>query len=149
LAKQSKKLEAKFVRGYDNLPNNQLPNYSLYEKGTKASNVDYDRIVFDTYDYIDKLIGFKLSDIFYAILYQYYEKTNDDRSLKLAKYFKYGTDDEKEILMLRYGLSFEEIEWVKEYIVDISVEEIIFKKSVMELPPEKLVSIDRFITHLQ
>ncbi|MDR7867746.1 MAG: DEAD/DEAH box helicase [Sporomusaceae bacterium] len=142
---QSEQLNARFIRGYDDLPNVNLHNYSLYAKGTKAKNVDYDRIVFDTYDYIDKLISFKLSDIFYAIFYQYYEKTLDKRALRLSNYFKYGTDDDKEILMLRYGLSFEEIEWVKNYILDISLEEIVFDHSVKQLPSEKLVSIERFL----
>lgn len=138
-------LKAKFIRGYDDLPNINLPNYGLYEKGTLAKDVDYDRIVFDTYDYLDKLISFKLSDIYYAIFYQYYEKTTDERALRLANYFKYGTDNDREILMLRYGLSFEEIEWLKDYIIDISLEEIVFDPAVKELPPEKLVSIERFL----
>lgn len=90
LERQSRKqvvlLNARFIRGYDDLPNINLHNYSLYAKGTKAKDVDYDRIVFDTYDYLDKLISFKLSDIFYAIFYQYYEKTTDERALRLAKY---------------------------------------------------------------
>ncbi len=138
-------LNARFIRGYDDLPKIALPNYGLYTEGTKAINIDYDRIIFDTYDYLDKLISFKLSDIFYAIFYQYYEKTTDDRALKLTKYFKYGTDDEKEILMLRYGLSFEEIEWVRDYIIKISIEEIQFDPLVKELPQEKLIPIERFL----
>jgi len=144
-SEQARQLNARFIRGYDDLPNINLHNYSLYPAGTKAIDVDYDRVVFDTYDYLDKLISFKLSDIFYAIFYQYYEKTTDERVLRLAKYFKYGTDDEKEILMLRYGLSFEEIEWLRDYIIDISLEEIIFDPSINELPPEKLISIERFL----
>ena len=48
--------------------------------------------------------------------------------------------------MLRYGLSFEEIEWVRDYIIDISLEEIVFDPSVIELPPEKLASIERFLS---
>lgn len=144
-SERARQLNARFIRGYDDLPNINLHNYSLYPAGTKAIDVDYDRIVFDTYDYLDKLISFKLSDIFYAIFYQYYEKTTDERALRLAKYYKYGTDDEKEILMLRYGLSFEEIEWVRDYIIDISLEEIIFRPSIKELPPEKLISIERFL----
>lgn len=142
---QAAQLDARFIRGYADLPNINLHNYSLYAKGTKAKDVDYDRIVFDTYDYLDKLISFKLSDIFYAIFYQYYEKTTDIRALRLAKYFKYGTDNDKEILMLRYGFSFEEIEWFRDYILDISLEEIVFDQSVKELPPEKLASIERFL----
>ena len=87
IREQNERLTARFIRGYDDLPNINLGNYSLYEKGTKAKDVDYDRIVFDTYDYLDKLISFKISDIFYAVFYQYYEKTLDQRALSLAKIF--------------------------------------------------------------
>ena len=82
--------------------------------------------MYDTYDHLDKLIGFKLSDIFYAIFHQYFISQNDDRALRMAKYFKYGTDSEKEIWMLRYGLSFEDIEWAKSCVDDISEEEMVF-----------------------
>jgi hypothetical protein len=138
-------LSAKFIRGYDDLPNIKLRNYSIYKTGTKVTEVDYDRIVFDTYDYLDKLIGFKLSDIFYAIFYQYYLKTNDFRSYKLAKYIKYGTDDENEIWMLRYGLSFEDIEWVKDCIDSIGQEEIVFNDKINELPENQYKIIERFV----
>ena len=42
---------------------NNLGSCYFFGRGV---DVDYDRIVFDTYDYLDKIIGFKLSDIFYA-----------------------------------------------------------------------------------
>lgn len=138
-------LKANFIRGYDDLPNKVLQNYSIYKKGTKAKDVDYDRIVFDTYDYLDKLISFKLSDIYYAIFHQYYVRTLDNRALYLSNYFKYGTKNEKEIMMLRYGLSFEEIEWAKDYIQDISTAEITFTPNVKVLSPDKLKVLDRFI----
>ncbi|WP_319402327.1 DEAD/DEAH box helicase [uncultured Anaeromusa sp.] len=141
---EAEKLSAQFIRGYDDLPNSNLHNYSLYEKGTKATVVDYDRIVFDTYDYLDKLIGFKLSDIFYAIFYQYYEKTADEKALRLSNFFKYGTDDNEEILMLRYGFSFEEIEWIRPFILDISLEEIVFDPSIKGLSQEKLAIVERY-----
>lgn len=65
-------LYANFLTGYADLPNKNLKNYSIFGfNQIKAQDVDYDRIVFDTYDYLDKLIGFRLSDIFYAIFYQY------------------------------------------------------------------------------
>lgn len=139
-------LYANFVSGYADLPNKNLSNFSMFKYNQiKAEDVDYDRIVFDTYDYIDKLIGFKLSDIFYAIFYQYFEKTNDERALRLSQYFKYGTDDHKEIWMLRYGFSFEDIEWAKDYVLDINEEEILFKKEVKELSKEQLEVVERFI----
>lgn len=138
-------LEARFIKGFDDLPNINLKNYSLYSKGTKATDVDYDRIVFDTYDYLDKLIGFRLSDVFYAIFCKYHDRTKDIRANKLALYFKYGTDDDKEIMLLRYGLSFEEIEQVKKYVIDVSAEEIIFKPEVKNLDQDVVATFERYI----
>ena len=145
IRKVATNLQARFVRGFDELPNRKLPVYGIYSKGTKASEVDYDRIVFDTYDYLDKLIGFKLSDIYYAILHQYYQRYHDIRADKLAKYFKYGTDDEVEILMLRYGMSFDDIERIKPFVISISEEEIVLKEEVKQLPSEQLRAIERYI----
>ena len=50
-------------------------------------------------DFLDKLIGFKLSDLFYAVFHQYYLAYQDDRAERLAKYIKYGTEDSTEIWM--------------------------------------------------
>lgn len=104
-----------------------------------------DLIVYDTYDYLDKLIGFKLSDIFYAIFYQYYEATSDERALRLAKYFKYGTDKEREIWMLRYGFSFEEIEWASECVDSIDETEIKFNDKINALDDAQLKSIEQYV----
>lgn len=80
---------------------------------------------------MDKIIGFQLSDIFYAAFKKYYENTQDFRADKLAKYVKYGTDNENEIWMLRYGLSFEDIEWANNCIDRINQEEIVFNDRVL------------------
>ena len=108
-------------------------------------DVDYDLIVYDTYDYLDKLIGFKLSDIFYAIFDQYYISGKDERSRKLAQYFKYGTDNESEIWMLRYGLTFENIEWVAACIDKIDETEIIFNNAVHNLSAEQKKVIEPYL----
>ena len=102
-------------------------------------------IVYDTYDYLDKLIGFKLSDIFYAMFHQFYEKTNDENALKLAKYFKYGTDKEREIWMLRYGLTFEDIEWADQCIDSIDESEIRFNDKVLELDDLQKRAIEQYL----
>ena len=112
----------------------------------KAIDVDYDRIVFDTYDYLDKTIGFYLSDIFYTAFKKYYETTKDIRADKLSKYVKYGTDNERQIWMLRYGLTFEDIEWADKYIAEINEEEIVFNTNVNELEKEKYTILERFIS---
>lgn len=138
-------LKARYLVGCHDIPDKSLKPYPLISPDMAAKDVDYDLIVYDTYDYLDKLIGFKLSDIFYAIFHQYYVKTKDENSLRLAKYFKYATDKEKEIWMLRYGLSFEEIEWATECIDAIDESEIVFNDKVSELNDSKLKSIEQYI----
>lgn len=137
-------LQAKFYTEYSEIPNKNLNPYNALN-GVLAKNVDYDFIISDTYDFIDKLIGFKLIDVFYASLIKYYEKTNDLRAIKLSKFIKYGTENERHILMLRYGLTFEDIEVLDEYILFISEEEIVVKKSIYELKENQLSAIKRYI----
>ena len=139
-------LQAQFVTGYAEIPNKSLQVFSMFGNNEiKAIDVDYDRIVFDTYDYLDKIIGFKLSDIFYASFNEYFEKINDLRAKRMAQLVKYGTEDEKEIMMLRYGFSFEDMEWLEPYIKKINQEEIVFSREIKKLPIEKMDIIKRFI----
>lgn len=136
---------ARYVSGYHDLPNKQLKSYPLIPPSEKAKNVDYDLIVYDTYDFLDKLIGFKLSDIFYAIFHQYYKNNEDERALKLANYIKYGTDSDKEIWMLRYGLSFEDMEWAAPCIENINEEEIVFNEEIANLEDEQKAIISPYV----
>ena len=138
-------IQPKYITGYQDLPNPTLNRYSLFYKTPKAQDVDYDIIVCDTYDYIDKLIGFKLSDIYYAAFFKYYEKHNDTRALRLAQYVRYGTDNERHIWMLRYGMSFEDIELLDSHIETIDETKITFKESIYDLDELDLISIKRFI----
>lgn len=136
-------LTANFLRGYDDIPDKNLSNFSLFGN-TPAELVDYDLVIYDTYDYLDKLIGFKLSDIFYAIFHQYYLYTKDERALRLAKYIRFGTDTEREIWMLKYGLTFEDIEWASACIDSIDEQEIIFNDKYHELSEEQRPLLERF-----
>ena len=87
-------------------------------------------------------------DVFYASFIKYFEKENDLRAEKLAKYVKYGTDNERHIWMLRYGMSFEDIEKLESHILTIDSEEIVFNNSILEVPKEERESIERFIRSL-
>lgn len=138
-------VEAAFFTEYSDIPNKSHPVYSLFPIGTKAKDVSYDLIMYDTYDYIDKLIGFKLSDIYYAALLKFYKKNGDQRANKLAKYIKYGTDSDRHIWMLRYGLSFEDIEILDEHIERIGSDQITFKSSIKNVPDIQKESIQRFL----
>jgi ATP-dependent RNA helicase DOB1 len=136
---------ANYITGFHDIPNKNLRRFPLYGSYDLVKNVDYDRIVFDTYDYIDKLIGFKLSDKFYASFIKFYETENDKRAKKLANFIKFGTDNKKEIWMLRYGFTFEDIELFNDYVEHINSEEIVFKNTIKNIPDDLKQSINRFI----
>ena len=138
-------LTVRYIAGYSDIPNKELRIYPLFSADTKGKDVDYDRVVYDTYDFLDKLIGFKLSDLFYAIFHQYYLKYQDERAERLAKYIKYGTEDLTEIWLLRYGFSFEEIEWLKPCVKSISEEEIVFGSKIKELTDNQKSTIAKYI----
>ncbi len=139
-------LQASFIQECCDIPKKTLCKFSLFEVGTKVYDVDYDRIVCDTYDYFDKLINFRLSDVFYAIFKQYSERNKDLTAMKLAMHFKYGTDNERNILLLKYGLSNEEIEEFSDYIESVTTEELTVKPEILEkIPDAKLTYIKRFI----
>lgn len=136
-------LAANFLKGYDDIPNKNLKNYSLFHN-LPANLVDYDRIIYDTYDYLDKLIGFKLSDIYYAVFNQHYKLTEDSRAQELANLLKYGTNNEKEIWMLKYGLTFEDIEWAASSIDSISEQEIVFNENYQKLSEDQKSVLKQF-----
>lgn len=136
---------AKYMVGYNEIPNKNLSNYPKIPNTILAKNVDYDTVVFDTYDFLDKMIGFKLSDIYYAVFHEYYLDTNDERSQKMANYIKFGTADATEIWMLKYGFDFEDIEWLKPYVKSIGEEEICFHSSIAELNNEQKRLIEKFL----
>lgn len=94
---------------------------------------DYDTILYDTYDYIDKVWGQSLAPYFIAAFSEYYNYSNDNRADLLVKIFKYGTTDQSEIWMQRYGFSWEDIEWLKPCVKQISAERIEFNSNISSL----------------
>ena len=144
--KDTDRIFANYLVGFHDIPNKELRRYPLFDaQTTLARDVDYDSIVYDTYDYLDKLIGFKLSDVYYAALEKYYSSVQDERALKLAKYIKYGTDKERHIWMLRYGMSFEDIDILERHIEKIDEEQIVFKPSINSIPEEDRAVVNRFM----
>lgn len=137
-------MEARFTMECSDIPNKDLMSFNMF-KGKKVNEVSYDRIVFDTYDYIDKIIGFKLKDIYYATFEKFFERTGDIRAKNMALYLKYGTIDYVEIMLIRYGFSFETIEWLKKYVKKIDEDEIVFKKKIMVLSKDKFKEIEHYV----
>lgn len=142
--KEISNMEAKYTMECSEIPDKNLIAFNMF-KDKNVNNVSYDRIVFDTYDYIDKIIGFKLKDIYYATFQRYYERTHDIRAKNMSLYLKYGTIDEEEIMLIRYGFSFETIEWLKNYIKKIDENEILFKRRIRLLSKDKIKEIEYYL----
>lgn len=140
--KELMNMKADYMVGYHDLPNINLYRYPKY-KDTTIHDVEYDDIVYDTFDYLDKLINLKLIDIFYATIHLYYKNNHDYRALILSNYVKYGTNNEKVIWLVRYGYEHHEIEWLIDHVLDINEKRIEFKNSIYEMDEEKIERIKR------
>ena len=62
----------------------------------------------------------------------------------MANYIRYGTNDDKEIMMLRYGFDFEHFEWLTPIIKSINDEEILFFDTKV-LSEKQISKIKRFL----
>ncbi|PLX69991.1 MAG: helicase [Denitrovibrio sp.] len=126
------------------LPNSQLISFNLFPR-TKIKDIDYDTLVYDTYDYLDKVVSLSIADPICGALIKYYEKYKDNRALAMKNFVRYRTDDTKEIWLIRYGFGFDDIEWIKHYVDDIDENKIQFNYSVKELSKEQYKVISRYI----
>lgn len=66
LGRDYSRIKVNYLPAYADIPNLKLSRFPLVDRSTKVKDVDFDVVVYDTYDFLDKLIGFKLSDIYYA-----------------------------------------------------------------------------------
>ncbi|WP_318460300.1 DEAD/DEAH box helicase [Photobacterium leiognathi] len=127
---QDQNLYAKFSQPANKLPDSSLINeYPLF-KETKSKDVSYDAVVFDTYDYLDTVISFSLSDVFIGAFNIFHTITKDPRALKMAELLRYGTNDTIHTLLLRYGFPPEEIKEISNYVELITEENILFKPDI-------------------
>lgn len=142
---KSDHLSSAFVTGFSDLPKKGLHVFSIFPKGTKAKDVSYDAILYDTYDFLDKLIDFKLGELFYAAFMSYFEKNQDEKAERFSKLLRYGTDDSRYIWMIRYGLEFEDIGKLDTHIRAIDANGIDFYDSIHEVPERDKEVIKRYI----
>ncbi len=91
------------------------------------------------------MITLSIADPICAAFMLYANNTKDNRATKMSNYIRYGTDDPTEIWLLRYGFSFEEISWIKEFIVTVDDQEIVFKKDLSALTEEQFEIIKRYL----
>lgn len=136
------KPHANFSQPAKKLPDSSLLNsYSLFPVATPNENVSYDSIIYDTYDYMDQVIAFSLSDIFIAAFEIYREQSEDSRADEIIELFKYNTNNKKHILLLRYGFPPEMVKDIAAYVESIDEEKITFLPTIANAPSiiQKLV----------
>lgn len=137
---------ASFSQEATDLPNISLVTpYSLFDAGTNAVDVSYDVVVFDTYDYLDKVISFCLSDVFSASAKVYYDHSKDDRAARFAELLRFGTNDSMHVLMMRYGFLPDQIEMILPHVLRINDDEIIFKRSIRNASDEIRSIVDWYM----
>lgn len=121
------------------IPDKKLANIGSSFKGMNAANVDYDSIVYDTYDYIDKVVEFSMLNAYITTLSLYYKKTSDIRALSVINCLKYGSDEPKTIFLKRYGFSEEEIHKIYDNVVNIDENGIEFEEPIQSVTDEILI----------
>lgn len=139
------KLKVRYSPIAATIPNSKLIGASLFGVYESVNNIDYDIVIYDTYDYLDKVISLSMSDPISAVLEIYFNKTKDIRAIYLQNYLKYGTNDDTEIWLIKYGFSFEDIEWLKEHIQNVDSSKIEFKSTIDRLSLEQKEAISRYI----
>ena len=143
--KVKSRLLSAFITGYSDLPKKDLHVFSIFPKGTKAKDVSYDAILYDTYDFLDKLIDYKLGELFYAAFMSFFEKNQDERAGRFSKLLRYGTDNSRYIWMIRYGMEFEDIEKLDAHIKSIDANGIDFYDSINDVSEKDKEVIKRYM----
>lgn len=129
------KASANFSQPAKKLPDSSLKDaYSLFVDGTANSHVTYDSIVYDTYDYMDQVLSFSLSDTLIAAFEIYRENTFDDRASDIVELLRYNTNNKRHILLLRYGFTPEIIKEIAKHVDRIDENKITFLPTISETP---------------
>jgi helicase len=148
IANKSEKFSgyAKFSQPAKKLPDSRLINsYPLFSNTLDAKSVRFDAVVFDTYDYLDQVISFSLIDIFIAAFGIYIGRTQDVRAANAVELMKFGTNDSKVILLIRYGFPPDIIGELLQYIEEISEFDIVFKEDIDMAPQYILDLVDWYL----
>ncbi|EOX1607321.1 DEAD/DEAH box helicase [Vibrio cholerae] len=126
---------AAFSQPATKLPKSTLTHtYSIFNSDTLAKNVSYDAVVFDTYDYLDQVISFSLTESFITSFKVYKDKTLDQRSDKMIELLRFGTNNTVHTLLIRYGFPPEDISEISRYILFINEDTIMFKPDISDAP---------------
>lgn len=138
-------IKLEYSQKADNLPNiNLIKSFPLFKLDSKLSDFKYDILVYDTYDYLDKVITFSIINPLAAAFNIYYKSYNDIRAKIMENYIRFWTNDYTEIMLLRYWFTFEEIEKIKNFIEKIDENEIVFNKEKLNTNEDLKEIVERY-----
>ncbi len=145
-----KRLKVDYSPKAESLPNKNINVWPIVDKAMQASELPYDLVVYDTYDYLDKVIGLSLVDPLCAAFEMYYQNADkhdpsSSHAITIQNIIRYGTSNLTEIYLLKYGFEFEEIDWLKKYVTSIDDNEIVFDSTISDLDADKRSIIERYI----
>ena len=83
--------------------------------------------------------------LFYASAMEYYGQCRNEDVKKIALLVRFGTFNERHIWMLRYGLSFEDIETLDSSIERIDETGIVFNDGIKKMDAETRFVVERYI----
>ena len=137
---------AEFVQQAASLPDKKLKRpFPLFEQGTEARNVSYDTVVYDTYDYVDQVISFSLSEVFIGAFKICADKTGDLRCEALNNFLTYRTNNPDYIMLIRYGFPPENVPEVSPYVDEVNENRIVFKESVEGAEPHVRTLVEWYL----
>ena len=142
---RTSQLEVRFTPAAFSIPNKRIRQHPVFQKGTSIDRCGYDRLVYDTYDYLDKVIALSIADPICAALEIYYQKRMDLRAKALQNYIRYGTNSKHYIMIFRYGFDFEDLSWLTPCIDQISEDGIKFNDKIKQLSDEHYRMISRYL----
>lgn len=126
---------AAFSQQAAKLPKSTLTQmYSIFDKNKLAKNVSYDAVVFDTYDYLDQVISFSLTEAFITSFKIYKDNKSDQRSDKMIELLRFGTNNTVHTLLMRYGFPSEDVAEISKYTLFINEDSITFKPDILDAP---------------
>jgi hypothetical protein len=88
---------------------------------------------------------YKGLDMDMAAFLLYANTTSDKRATAMEKFIRYGTNDERDIWLLRYGFAFEGIEWIGECVEHIDQYGIVFNDNIEKLDSKRAEIISRYL----
>lgn len=137
-------LDLKYTPIAVQLPQSRLVSHNLFR--TKES-YSYDLLMYDTYDYIDKVIGFSLSAPISAALRMFHAARQDERAERLANYIRFGTDNRTEIMLQRYGFVLDDMDWLMPCIDEASEGGLLFNLRIFGLNEKQYELIERYVNN--